>query len=171
MQLVFERELTQLDRMLGTVGEAMVREIMTLDPDMRASEAMRRLEQRGITGAPVVEHGQIIGIFTFSDLMEAAGPTWQTSGPFLRHEHTLAGVEVRDIMSKEVLTADPEWPLTHATTVMEAAGVNRLPVVDALDRPIGMLTRHDIVRAVARCSELAQQHSGEHASGGKAIRI
>ena len=62
-------------------------------------------------------------------------------------------------MTGGAVMADPEWPLTHAAVVMEAAGVNRLPVVDALERPIGMLTRDDIVRALARRSEMAQHQT------------
>jgi CBS domain-containing protein len=159
MPETFERELTPLDQMLGSVGEAMTRDPLVLEPRMRASEAVRALEIRGITGAPVVESGRVVGMFTMTDLMEPAGPTWQTSGPFLRHEHTLAGVEVGQIMTKGAVMADPEWPLVHAAVVMEAAGVNRLPVVDALDRPIGVLTRDDIVRALARRSEMAQRQT------------
>ena len=33
---------------------------------------------------------------------------------------------------------------------MLAAGVNRLPVVDPAGRPLGVLTRDDVLRAVAR---------------------
>lgn len=159
MEEIFERELTPLDRMLGTVGDSMSHDLLLLEPRMRGSEAVRALERRGITGAPVVDHGRIVGVFSLSDLIEPGKPTWQTHGPFLRREHTLAGVEVQEIMTRDVVTADPDWPLTHAATVMEALGINRLPVVDALERPIGILARDDVVRAVARRGELAQ-HPG-----------
>lgn len=159
MSETFEQELTPLDLMLGTVAEAMTRDPLVLELDTKASEAVRILERRGISGAPVVRAGRVVGVFTMTDLMESAGPTWQTSGPFLRHEHTLAGVDVGQIMTKGAVTADPEWPLTHAAVVMEAAGINRLPVVDALDRPIGMLTRDDVVRALVKRSEMAHHQT------------
>lgn len=159
MPETFEKELTPLDHMLGSVAEAMTRDPLVLDPRMKVSEAVRTLEMRGISGAPVVRLGRVVGMFTMTDLMEPSAPTWQTTGPFLRHEHTLAGVEVEQIMTRGAVMADPEWPLTHAAVVMEAAGVNRLPVVDALERPIGMLTRDDIVRALARRSEMAQHQT------------
>jgi CBS domain-containing protein len=163
MQEIFERELTTLDKLLGTVGDAMSHDLLLLEPRMKGSQAVRRLTKGGVTGAPVVEHGRIVGVLSLSDLTEPGEPAWQTHGPFLRHEHTLADVEVGDIMTREVITADPMWPLTHAAMVMEAIGINRLPVVDALERPIGILTRGDIVRAVARRGELAQ-HPGFEAS-------
>lgn len=156
MQQAFERGFTSLDRALGMVRDAMTRDVTCLEPRTKASVAVRTLQERGISGAPVVEHDRLIGIFTLTDLMEPAGPTWQTTGPFLRHEHTLAEIEVGQMMTRDVVTGDPDWPLTHAATVMEAVGVNRLPIVDALDRVLGMLTRDDIVRAVAKRAELAQ---------------
>lgn len=156
MQQAYEREFTALDKALGMVRDAMSRDITVLEPRTKASVAARLLEERRISGAPVVEHGRLIGIFTLRDLMEPAGPTWQTSGPFLRHEHTLADIEVGQMMTREVITGDPDWPLTRAATVMEATGVNRLPIVDAMDRVLGMLTRDDVVRAVAKRAELAQ---------------
>lgn len=159
MGKTFEQELTTLDLLLGTVAEAMTRDPVVLETDLKASEAVRILERRGISGAPVVRAGRVVGVFTMTDLIEPAGPTWQTSGPFLRHEHTLASVDVGQIMTKGAVTADPEWPLTHAAVVMEAAGVNRLPVVDALDRPIGVLTRDDIVRALVKRGEMAHHQS------------
>jgi CBS domain-containing protein len=33
---------------------------------------------------------------------------------------------------------------------MDAVGINRLPVVDGEDRCVGILTRDDVIRAVAR---------------------
>jgi CBS domain-containing protein len=33
---------------------------------------------------------------------------------------------------------------------MDQAGVNRIPVVDAAGRPAGILTRDDVLRALAR---------------------
>lgn len=159
MEQIFEREvareITQLDRALGTVREAMKREVVTVIPHMKASEALRRLEAAKVSGVPVVEHGRVVGMFSLSDLVGQVSAPWQTSGPFLRREHTLADVEVGELMSRDVVTADPEWTLTQAATVMEAVFVNRLPVVDALERPIGILTRDDIVRAVARRAQLA----------------
>ena len=154
-----DEERTPLDRALGTVREAMTRDVLDLEPRMKVSEAARELERAGISGAPVVEHGRIVGMLTMKDVMKPAGASWQTHGPFLRHEHTLADLEVQDAMTKDVVTADPDWPLGRAATIMEAVGVNRLPVVDALERPVGILTRDDIVRAVARQSERAAHPS------------
>jgi CBS domain-containing protein len=53
-------------------------------------------------------------------------------------------------MTAQPATARPDWPLVQAILVMEQRGINRLPVVDAGGRPVGILTRDDVLRVLAR---------------------
>ena len=62
----------------------------------------------------------------------------------------LAGLRVSDLMSDEPVTAQPDWSLVRAGRSMIGHGVNRLPVVDGAGRPLGVLTRDDVLRAVVR---------------------
>jgi len=73
-----------------------------------------------------------------------------TSGPFLSREHLLVRFRVADLMTFEQVTARADWPLGRAVLAMDEVGVNRLPVVDAEGRPVGILTRDDVVSALAR---------------------
>ena len=84
---------TGFDRLLGTLGEAMTGEVIVLHADTPADIAIRRLEQTQVSGAPVVDHGRVVGVVTLRDLLAPIlgdGPV-QTTGPFHRHEHHLAG--------------------------------------------------------------------------------
>lgn len=135
----------------GTVGAAMTANVLTFESDLRASDAALQLAAAGVAGAPVLEGGRVVGVVTLRDLLDREGHTAsQTSGPFLRGERHLAHLSVADVMSREVLTAEQDWPLTRALEVMDAAGVNRLPVVDETERPVGILAREDVLRAIAR---------------------
>lgn len=141
-----------LDRLLGTVGDAMQPEVLVLDLDTPADVAARRLERAGVSGAPVVRRGQVVGVVTLRDLFDAIAIEDQaarTTGPFLRHEHQLASYRVGKLMTHQPATALARWPLTRAVTLMVELGVNRLPVLDDDGRPIGILARDDILRAVA----------------------
>jgi predicted transcriptional regulator len=51
------------------------------------------------------------------------------------------------------VTAKPDWPLVRAVRTMLVNGVNRLPVVDRAGRSLGVLTRDDVLRTVAACSQ------------------
>jgi CBS domain-containing protein len=150
----------EIEDRFGTVGDAMTRRVLTFEPDMRASDAAMRLAAEGIAGGPVVEGGRVVGILTLRDLLEREGHTAaQTSGPFLRGERHLAHLTVAEVMTKEVVTAHAGDPLVHAIEVMESAGVNRLPVVDEQDRPVGILARDDVLRVIAR---VLRAHGAPH---------
>ena len=143
---------TSPDHLLGTVGEAMTSEVTAIQADTPADTAIRRLEQSQVSGAPVVDHGRVVGVVTQRDLLLpvlADGPV-RTTGPFHRHEHDLIGYQVRELMTAEPVTARADSPLAEAVLSMDQAGVNRVPVVDAGGRPIGILTRDDVLRELAR---------------------
>jgi CBS domain-containing protein len=142
-------EPTTLERQLGTVGSAMTRDVVLLAADMSAEMALRRLDQKAVSGAPVVDHGRVAGVITRRDLLV---PTLlddpfsaQAPGRWTR----LTGLKVGDLMSDEPVTAEPDCPLVQAVRTMLDHGVNRLPVVDGAGRPLGVLTRDDVLRAVA----------------------
>jgi len=143
----------------GTVREAMTARVLALEPTLRASEAAMRLAEEGVAGAPVLEGERIVGVLTLRDLLEReGGPTTQTHGPFLRGERRLANLTVADVMTRDVVVASADWPLTRAIEAMESSGVNRLPVVDEQGRAVGILARDDVIRAVAR----GLREPGEH---------
>lgn len=143
----------------GTVGEAMTRNVVAMEPGMRASDAAAMLTEAGVAGGPVVEGGRVVGILTLRDLIEKEGHgATQTTGPFLRGERHLANLTVADVMTREVFTARQEWPLTRALALMDDAGVNRLPVLDREDRPVGILARDDVLRAIARALHECEPH-------------
>jgi len=144
---------TTVERLLGAVGETMTREVVLLAADAPAEAALRRLVHKAISGAPVVDRGRVVGVVTQRDLLVPTlldDPAGASDGRVERHEHRLAGLKVRDLMSEEPITARPDWSLAQAVRAMIDNGVNRLPVVDQASRPLGVLTRHDVLRAVAR---------------------
>jgi CBS domain-containing protein len=135
----------------GDVGEAMTARVVTFEPGMRASDAALRLSAEGVAGAPVLQSGRVVGVVSLSDLLAREGHLApQTSGPFLRGERHLANLTVAEVMTREVVTVHHREPLLHAIELMDAEGVNRLPVVDDLERVIGILARDDVLGAIAR---------------------
>jgi CBS domain-containing protein len=147
-----ESTATSLEDLLGTVGEAMTGEVVALDADTPVDVALRRLERTQVSGAPVVDHGRVVGVVTLRDLLVPVltdGPVL-TTGPFHRHEHQLTAYRVHELMTVEPVTARPDWPLAQAVLAMEQARINRLPVVDRTGRPAGILTRDDVLRVLAR---------------------
>ena len=152
-----------LQESLGKVGESMIVAVVTLRPDMRTPDAVGMLRNHGVGGAPVVEAGRLIGIATVSDLV-ALAPRAHATGPFLRPLRNQPEWCVRDVMSKSVCVATAEEPLVEAAIKMDDRGVDRLPVVDVDGRPVGILAREDVVRAVARIGRRERVGSDERRS-------
>ncbi len=146
-----------------TVRDAMTTSVVTLTPELRANEAALMLTDAGVAGGPVVDGGKVVGVITLRDLIEREGlPAPQTHGPWLRGERRLAGLTVGDVMTKEVFTARTDWPLTRAVILMDEVRVNRLPVLDEGGRPVGILARDDVLRALARA--LRESEAAERAA-------
>jgi CBS domain-containing protein len=131
----------------------MTGEVVLLAADAPAEAALRRLVQRAISGAPVVDGGRVVGVVTQRDLLVPTlldDPTGAARGQMPKQAHRLAGLKVRDLMTGEPITARPDWSLAQAVRAMLDNEVNRLPVVDQAGRPLGVMTRHGVLRAVAR---------------------
>lgn len=62
----------------------------------------------------------------------------------------LCAIHVEEAMAKQVFTVKPDQDVDTAEKLMAEKQVRRLPVVDANDKPIGILSMNDIAREAAR---------------------
>jgi CBS-domain-containing membrane protein len=62
----------------------------------------------------------------------------------------LPGDAVGRWMTADVVTAGPQTPLSELSRMMVDAHVHRIVVVDAQDRPVGIVSSTDVLAAVAR---------------------
>jgi CBS domain-containing protein len=151
-----------------TVADAMSRDPIVVRPETPLNEAIQLLAERRISGLPVVDDaGQLVGIISETDLM------WQETGvdppPYImfldsviylknpaqyeRDLHKALGQTVGEVMSRDPITVSPDKPLKEAAQLMHERSVHRLPVLDAQGQVIGILTRGDIIRAMAASQE------------------
>jgi acetoin utilization protein AcuB len=56
-------------------------------------------------------------------------------------------MKVRDVMTPDPITIDPEAPLGTATALMRSKGIRHLPVVDEAGRLVGVITDRDLRQA------------------------
>lgn len=143
------------------VADVMTHLVVRLYPSDTVHEAARRLARNRISGAPVVENGKVVGIVSESDLIHSVMPPVPVDrGASVldalavigrakprAHKH---GKVVADVMSEFVVQVAPDTSVWNAATIMEHKGIKRLPVVDAEDYLIGIVSRADLVRAMAR---------------------
>lgn len=147
-----------------TVGDVMTRDPITVNPDTPLTDVIRTLAERRISGLPVVDaDGKLVGVISETDLM------WRESGVtppayimlldsviylenparYERDLHKALGETVGEVMTRNPTTITPNQSLQEAARLMHEDGVHRLPVLDSTQHVVGILTRGDIVRAMA----------------------
>ena len=113
------------------VEEYMTREVSTVSPDDTVAEVTRWIvESEGHNGFPVCRDLTAEGFVTARDLLAADGQT-----------------PIQEVMSTDVLVADPEMSVTDAARVILRSGIQKLPVVDDEGQLIGILSNTDVVRS------------------------
>jgi len=150
--------------MLKTVADVMTANPVIVRTETPLKEAVQILAERRISGLPVLDNAdKLVGVISESDLM------WQETGmtppayimfldsvlylqnplTYERDLHKVLGETVGEVMSKNPTTISPDKSLKEAATLMHQKSIHRLPVVDNTGVVIGILTRGDIIRAMA----------------------
>lgn len=113
---------------------------LTLTPDATLEEAWKIMDERKISGFPVVEKkdgsgvGRLVGILTNRDMRFAADPKQKVS----------------ELMTREDLaTVRPNTPREEVIRLLHRRRIERVIVVDEQDRCIGLITVKDIEKARA----------------------
>jgi CBS domain-containing protein len=145
--------------------DIMTTEIVTFAPDTPIRDIARTFRERNITGAPVVEHGRVIGIVTEIDLIARhARPHYPRYLPLLdamiplggQHEYQeilrhILGLTARDIMTTPVKTIDADAEIEDVATVMVENRANPLPVMED-ERMVGIVSHTDLIRTLEAAS-------------------
>ena len=156
------------------VDEVMTREVITLSADQTISDAVAKMAEKGISGAPVVDDsGQIAGIITENDILNALKNTGKrlemvypslsmVSVSFIEtmdEKETMdafkeiANTKVSDIMTKTVTTVQAGSNLALVVNFIILKNVNRIPVMEG-GKVIGIVSRADIIQGLARSNVL-----------------
>ena len=129
------------------VREIMSRPVVTVSADMGIEAAATLLAEHGVAALPVVNaKGELVGIVSEADLMSIA------TRPDPRTQAPAAGGSpktVVEVMTREVLTVSAGSEVSQAARAMLDAGIKRVPVVQGR-RVVGILSRRDLVRVIAR---------------------
>lgn len=146
------------------VADIMSRAPILVRPETPLNEAIKILAEKHISGLPVVDGaGKLVGVLSETDLMwRETGVTppayimildsviyLQNPGDYDRDLHKALGQTVGEVMTSHPISIAADKPLREAARVMHDKNIRRLPVLDGTGQVVGIITRGDIVRAMA----------------------
>ena len=137
------------------VHELMTRSPVTVQPATHVKDALAMLDTHAITSMPVVDaDGRIVGVVSEADLVREAvaqdprAHMMPSGEPPLESPRTVA-----EVMSRHPLTVTADTDLAEAVDLLTSSAVKSVPVVDERRRTVGMLSRRDVVHALARTDD------------------
>lgn len=140
------------------VEDVMSRDVVTIDVSAPLRDVAALLAEKRISGVPVVSEGAVVGVVSEADILaKERGETRERGGlfSFLLDDRATAELKLEartagEAMSAPAITIGSERSVSEAAGTMIDEGINRLPVVDAEGRLLGIVTRADLVKAFVR---------------------
>jgi acetoin utilization protein AcuB len=127
------------------VGKRMMRNPLTLQPDVPIHDALAVMRREKVRWVPVVDKkGKLVGVVTHNDLMQAS-PSPATSLTMWEVSYLLSKVTLQEVMKKDVVTATEDMPLEDAARIMVDRQISCLPVMRG-DALVGLITESDIFK-------------------------
>jgi CBS domain-containing protein len=125
--------------------------VVTARPDQPVKEIAALLATRGFTSAPVVDDdGHLVGMVTEADVLrdrippDARTRIWQDILPTAR-----PATFVAEVMTTPAVAVTPGADVCEIARMMLDDHVRAVPVVDGGRGVVGIVTRRDLVRAIA----------------------
>lgn len=147
-----------------TVADVMTHQPLVVEQKTPLNEAIKLMAEHKIGSLPVVDNGgQLVGVLSESDVM------WQESGmetppylaildgtiflknplDFARELHKAIGQTVGEVMGKAIAAIPPSTSMREAARRLHEGGPGCVVAVNPEGQPVGVLTRSDIIRAMA----------------------
>lgn len=117
-----------------TVGDIMARNVLVVPQGMPVREVIDLMYTTKHLGFPVEERGQIMGMITLADVHKLA--------PLDRE-----ALQVRDIMTKGVISLPPSAPVIDALRIMSGSNIGRIPIMEG-SQLVGIVSRTDIMKVI-----------------------
>lgn len=118
------------------IKEAMTPNPRTIEVGGSVVDAAKIMRDEDVGIVPIVEGDKLVGTITDRDIairvVVEGGDPQQT--------------KVEDVMSRDLVTIDPEQDLDEALRLMAQHQVRRLPVVEEDGRLVGVLAQADVAR-------------------------
>lgn len=138
------------------IKEVMIKKVITVKSGQTLVEVARILVKNNISGAPVVgKKGNLVGMISEKDLFRALYPDvkdilkdvrlWLGKEKIKHRVEAKRDILVDELMTKKIVSVDPDAEILEAGSAMLTAKIHRLPVIKN-KKLVGIVSRRDIFR-------------------------
>ncbi len=129
------------------VRERMTANPIVVHPDTSFEEALQLLREKKIRRLPVVDKsGNLVGIVVEKDLLYAS-PSPATSLSIFEVHYLLAKLQIKDVMTKRVITVGEDCPMEEAARIMVEHKIGSLPILRD-KKVVGIITETDVFKVM-----------------------
>jgi len=150
--------------------DIMSSEVITVHPDADVADAIKLLIKHDVSALPVVDSANhLVGIISEADLIHRAEigtekrrPLWLealTGAATLADEFAKShGKKVHEVMTKDVVSASEDTPLSEIAALLERNRIKRVPIVRG-EKLVGVVSRSNLLQALATVIEFSEKTS------------
>ena len=116
--------------------------LYTVSPDQPLAEAVETMSERDIGSLVVMDHGELTGMLTFREVIQAV----------VRNGGTLGTTLVRSVMDDHPLTCTPETEIDEIRRMMLGRHARYMPVMNGRTL-MGVISFYDVAKAVVESQD------------------
>lgn len=139
----------------------MQRAVFVLRHDAQVLDALDELLQRGFSGAPVIDRGRLVGVFSERDALAAIAAA--------HYGDELPG-SVAQHMRRDFAVVSPNADIYEVASVFQSQPIRRVPVVDGERHLLGIVSRGDVLQALRSQFPRRQKNQYERLQDHMALR-
>ncbi len=117
------------------IRDVMIKKVYTIGPEEKIALARLKMLRYGVGALPVVkEDNMLMGMLTLRDI--------SLSGT------NIGNLQVKDLMTKNnLITGTESTKLIEIIDMMSKTGIQRIPIIDAVGKLIGLMTQSVLIRS------------------------
>jgi CBS domain-containing protein len=149
--------------------------VPVVSPGDSVATVARLMAESGLPGVPVMDHDEIVGIVTEADIITREANVEvppvipildglfvaDAGRDFNEDLRRVLAVTAAQLMTSPVYNIRSSATLEQVATLMLDRKVNPVPVVDDNLRLVGIVSRADLVRVIARLESMGSSESGQ----------
>ncbi len=141
--------------------------LMVLLPNDTVGKALALFRYNGISRAPVIDGGKVIGIVTMHDIVTrfVMPRDRMKYGEVVGEKIRPLSTPVSRIMSSPVISIKPDGKLRDAVKLMKEHEISGVMILDDKGKGVGIITKKDLIEALVRYSQTSKRRIGVQFAG------